>query len=58
LNEGVHDDLYAKAIVLEKDGVKVGMVALDLINIPRPIVESPVRPLVKASAVNGAQCHD
>ena len=55
LNEGVHDDLYAKAIVLEKDGVKAGMVALDLVNIPRPIVESAREAISKVSTVNGAQ---
>jgi hypothetical protein len=54
LNEGVHDDLYAKAIVLEKDGVKVGMVALDLVNIPRPIVESAREAISRVSTVNGA----
>ena len=52
LNEGVHDDLYAKAIVLEKYGVKVGMVALDLVNIPRAIVESAREAIGKVSAVN------
>jgi len=29
LNEGVHDDLHAKALVLEKDGVKAALVALE-----------------------------
>ena len=40
LNEGVHDDLYAKAVVLEKDGVKAAVVALDMANIPRRFVEA------------------
>ena len=26
LNEGIHDDLHAKALVLEKDGVSAAMV--------------------------------
>ena len=37
--EGVHDDLYAKAIVLEQDGSKAAMVACDLISMPRGVVE-------------------
>jgi neutral ceramidase len=37
--EGVHDDLYAKAIVLEQDGVKAALVACDLISMPRGVVE-------------------
>lgn len=36
---GVHDDLHAKAIVFEKDGVKVTLVACDMVSIPRPIVD-------------------
>ena len=35
---GVHDDLYAKAIVLEQDGSRVALVALDLISTIRPVV--------------------
>src|SRR6266498_2861329 len=38
--DGTHDDLWAKAVVLEKDGVKAAMVACDLIGVPRHIVES------------------
>lgn len=40
LAEGVHDDLYAKAIVLEKDGVKAALVSLDLISTKRDFVEA------------------
>ncbi len=43
LNEGVHDDLYAKAIMLEKDGVKAALVVCDLASIPRSIVEEARR---------------
>jgi hypothetical protein len=35
---GVHDDLHAKAIVLEKDGAKAAMVSCDLLTLPRSIV--------------------
>lgn len=30
-NKGVHDDLTATAMVLEENGVKIGLVALDLL---------------------------
>ncbi len=39
LNEGVHDDLFAKAIILEKDGVRAALVACDVVSIPRPFVD-------------------
>ncbi|MEZ5361903.1 MAG: neutral/alkaline non-lysosomal ceramidase N-terminal domain-containing protein [Bryobacterales bacterium] len=38
LNEGVHDPLYAKAIVLEVGGKKAAMVSCDLVAIPREFV--------------------
>jgi hypothetical protein len=37
--EGTHDPLFAKALVLEKDGTTVALVALDLITTTRGIVE-------------------
>lgn len=37
--EGTHDDLYAKALVLEADPVKVALVACDVISLPREITE-------------------
>ncbi len=45
---GVHDDLHAKALVFEKDGVKAALVACDLSGIPRPIIEE-ARKLIAAS---------
>src|SRR5688500_4459535 len=41
--QSVDDDLYAKAIVIERDGVRVAMVACDLITMPRPVVEEARR---------------
>jgi len=37
--EGVHDDLHAKAIVIEQDGVKAALVVCDLIGMPQFIAE-------------------
>ena len=40
---GVHDDLFAKAIVIERDGVKVALVVCDLITVPRIVVDEARR---------------
>ncbi len=54
LNEGVHDDLYAKALVLEKDGAQAAMVALDLVGVPRPIVEAAREAISRTTSLDGA----
>jgi len=51
--EGVHDDLYAKAIVLEKDGVKAALVALDLISVNRGIVEAARKEIEEKAGIRG-----
>lgn len=38
ISEGVHDDLYAKALVFEKGSQKAVLVALDLISLPHALV--------------------
>src|SRR5688572_13043147 len=40
---GVHDDLYAKAIVIERDGVKVALVVCDLLTLPRNTIDEARR---------------
>jgi hypothetical protein len=49
MSQGVDDDLHAKALVIEKDGVKVALVVCDLANMPRQISD-PARELVAKSA--------
>ncbi len=44
----IHDDLYAKALVIEKDGSKIAIVSCDLIGISANLV-SQVRKLVEKS---------
>src|SRR5262245_59501161 len=44
--EGTHDPLWARALVLEKDGTRVALVALDLIGTTRGLVEQ-VRKIVE-----------
>ncbi len=36
---GTHDDLYAKAIVFEKDGVKVALVTCDVVSLPKELTD-------------------
>jgi neutral ceramidase len=53
LSEGVHDDLYAKALVLEVGGEKAAFVTLDLISTTREIVETARREIEKTTGVKG-----
>jgi len=43
LEQGVDNDLYAKATVLEQDGSKAALVVCDLLEMPRPISEEARR---------------
>jgi neutral ceramidase len=54
LSEGVHDPLHAKALVLESGGVKAALVALDLVGIPRPIVEAAREQIARTTTVPAA----
>src|SRR5262245_18691310 len=51
--EGVHDDLYARALVLEKDGAKAALVSLDLISTPRQVVTEARREVERATGIRG-----
>jgi hypothetical protein len=53
LAEGVHDDLYAKALVFEKDGVKAAMVACDLVGVDRSIVEAARKAIESSTGIRG-----
>lgn len=53
LAEGVHDELYAKALVLEQDGAKAALVACDLVNMPRPMVEAARQLIEKSTSIRG-----
>ncbi len=52
--QGVHDDLQAKAIVLEAGGRSAALVVLDLITTPRDIVEAARREIERTTRVRGA----
>lgn len=47
-SEGIHDELYAKCIYLEKNYEKVALVAMDLVGLPRKVVYK-IRTQVKDS---------
>jgi neutral ceramidase len=51
--EGVHDDLHAKALVLDVDGNRAALVALDLITTPRDLVEEARRAIEEATDLRG-----
>jgi hypothetical protein len=51
--EGTHDPLFAKALVLEKDGTKVALVALDLIGTTRGLVEETRKLVEKDTGIPG-----
>lgn len=53
LSEGVHDDLFAKAIVLDDGSARVALVACDLIATPWPLVEKVRRGVEEATGIPG-----
>jgi len=48
-SQAVHDPLYAKAVVVERDGVRLGLVVCDLIIVTREMADA-VKSLVAAQA--------
>jgi neutral ceramidase len=50
---GTHDDLYAKAIVIEAGGSKAALVALDLISTTRDMVEDARREIEATTKIRG-----
>lgn len=53
-SNGVHDELYSKALVLEKDGVKAVLVSLDLISTRRAFVERARALIEEKTGIPGA----
>ena len=54
LSQGVHDPLYAKAVVMESGGKKAALVCLDLISTTAPMVDEARREIEKTTGVPGA----
>lgn len=55
LSTGTHDDLYAKALVLQKDGAKAALVACDLESIPGRTVAAARQLIEKTTGLRGEQ---
>jgi len=51
--EGVHDDLYTKALVLEKDGQQIVLIACDLIKLPNYLVKDIRSRIEKETGIPG-----
>ncbi len=50
---GVHDDLYAKTMVVEQAGARVALVVCDLISLSRPTVEAARRRIAEVAGLPG-----
>ena len=51
--QGTADDLYARAIVLERDGARAALVGLDLISTTRPMVERSRERIQQVAGIPG-----
>ncbi len=51
--EGVHDDLFAKALVLEQRGIRAALVSLDLISTPMELVKEIRKEIDRTTGVPG-----
>jgi hypothetical protein len=54
LSTNTHDDLHAKAIVLEQDGARAALVVCDLISLPRTVVVQAREIIARTTRVPGA----
>ena len=54
LSDGVLDDIYCKAVVLEHDGTRAAIVVLDLISLPRAVVEAARKLIEAQTGIPGA----
>ncbi len=54
LSEGVLDDLYSKAVVVERGGVKAAIVVCDILTLPRQVVESARKLIEQQTDIPGA----
>ncbi|MEO5995562.1 MAG: hypothetical protein ABIN89_02595, partial [Chitinophagaceae bacterium] len=52
--EKIHDDIYAKALVIEKDGTKIAVVECDFVSISVYIVDKIRKLVEKATGINAA----
>lgn len=55
LSDGVLDDLHAKALVLDQDGVRVAMVSCDLVALSNPVINEARRLVQQATGLKPEQ---
>jgi hypothetical protein len=55
VSDGVLDDLHAKALVLEQDGVKTAIVACDLVAISAPVIDEARRLIEQSTGLKPEQ---
>jgi hypothetical protein len=53
LAEGTHDDLFAKALVIEEDGTNAALVVCDLISLPRRVIEEARELITRNTGIKG-----
>ena len=54
ISTNTHDDLHAKAIVIEQDGTRAALVVCDLISLPRSVVVQAREIISRATGVPGS----
>jgi hypothetical protein len=54
LSDGVLDEIYSKAVVFERDGTKAALVVVDLVTLPRAVVEAARAEIEKQTDIPGA----
>jgi neutral ceramidase len=52
-SDGVLDDLHAKALVMESDGIKAAIIICDLITMPREVTQAARELIARQSAIPG-----
>ena len=52
--EGIHDSLYAKALVFDQQGMKAALIALDLISLPHAVVAKTRKLITQRTGIPGA----
>lgn len=53
LSEGTLDDLYSKAVVFERDGVKAAIVVCDILTLPRHTIETARKLIEQQTGIRG-----
>ncbi|HUS05425.1 MAG TPA: neutral/alkaline non-lysosomal ceramidase N-terminal domain-containing protein [Bryobacteraceae bacterium] len=55
VSTGVHDDLYAKALVIESNGSRAALVACDMVSVAPAVIEEARRLITERTGIPGAR---